>query len=91
MTKTNNPIKKSRHVLIYLKDSMNTMDTNNQQFNQRDVSIEEKISRLIDKKLTELQNSVDEMDTRVLDQLDTIEEKLDSMEEKLNNLEELLN
>ena len=69
----------------------NTMETNNQQFNQRDVSIEEKISRLIDKKLTELQNSVDEMDTRVLDQLDTIEEKLDSMEEKLNNLEELLN
>ena len=28
MTKTNNLIKKSRHVLIYLKDSMNTMDTN---------------------------------------------------------------
>ena len=28
MTKTNNTINKSRHVLIYLKDSMNTMDTN---------------------------------------------------------------
>ena len=101
MTKTNNLIKKSRHVLIYLKDSMNTMDTNpNNSFKSDESNEDEAIHKMSELK-EKLQEEIQEVQsqlawsisnaTRACEQaLEQAEEEMEEAIEQLNNIVEEL-
>ena len=99
MTKTNNLIKKSRHVLIYLKDSMNTMDTNQNNENSGiPLKLNDSEAILQNAELThsqkEIQECITNMQTTMRDMKITMESELvyaeRSMKRSIQHLERCL-
>jgi len=99
MIKTNNLIKKSRHVLIYLKDSMNTMDTNLKNENSGiPLKLNDSEAILQNAELThsqkEIQECITNMQTTMRDMKVTMESELvyaeRSMKRSMKHLERCL-
>ncbi len=65
---------------LYSQSSQMVLMSKNIQYNHSDESVVAKMSEL-----------VEEIETRILDQLDKIQETQEEMEEKLSNLEDSLN
>ena len=99
MTKTNNLINKSRHVLIYLKDSMNTMDTNqNNENGGIPLKLNDSEAILQNAELShsqkEIQDCIKSMQTVIHDMKITMESELlyaeKSMKRSIEHLEKCL-
>ena len=90
MTKTNNLIKKSRHVLIYLKDSMNTMDTNPNNSFKSDESNEAIMSELKEKLQEEIQEAQSQLAWSISNATRACEQALEQAEEEMEGVIEEL-